>query len=403
MVELSVMSFDNDETMSYHCSTASSDLYTKGCALRSVCLAAILFSLITGCTRVSPPTRPVYDGFALAVPDSLPPEAPISDHYNPFTETLVYLDIDSTGHVSRVQAADTVQVKLADTVRTYFFELAFLPALDKGAPVASKLPVEVVYNYPGTCLRARFPVVRNEWAVYANLYGKALKMNERAVPELVTVPPYYTDILTNDLYYRTPYRLYQVKLDSLARPVSIVSMGGSYPDFDHHFRTALNWSEYSIGVIPKSDSLSTLYVVFAVYPGLKYPTAPYSFENTDRMSVLNRHRIRVFADTLGEMLPPMPYKSSRMEIPIKKTRLPVNRGPWTGLVKIDTSGRGTLLSRYFQQGQVRQAYKQLLQLDRFYPAIDFHGRPHEFEGLAYLTLTSDTTIRVEFGWLSDIP
>jgi len=366
-----------------------------------VTLMAALLIIAGGCERAYQPVRPFYDGYALAAVDSLPATPDPARKYHQFGQFVALLDIDTAGCVTGARALRKRDSSLVVSLAHHFDNLSFLPALKDSTAVASILPVDVIWNSPGDYVRLRFPLRTDGWRVEQPLYNAALELNGRDLPRLVEVPSYYTKILTNDYFPTAPYRLYQVSLGSEGTPVEIRSLGGSYPGYDHHLGTALNWSRYEAIEPPEGDSLARLYVVFALYPGLVYPTSTYMTAATDTLSILERLRIQVFPDTLGTMLFPMLTRSLDSVALIKKTRLPTNRGPWSALVKIDSTGKGELVTKYFDQGQTRQAYKYYLAGARFYPAVDFHGRPVEFEGLAYLTFVSDTTVRVEFGWLSE--
>lgn len=353
---------------------------------------------IVGCGGEPQPTRPVYHNFTLAAADSLPTLEPPARKYFQFSQFQIQVSLNERGEITDIETPQETDSTLATFLTDRLHELKFYPSLRDSLPVASVLPVGVITNYPGEYTRFTFPVNSNNWQVTPLLYKRGLELNGFVLPRLTRVPSYYTGVTKADRFMQTPFRWYEVTLGRSGRPLAINSLGGTYPGYDHQLKTVLNWSTYEV---PPETDTTRLYVVFALYPGLNYATAPFTFGNSDSLSTLERLRIQILADTLGPILLPMPVRSPDSLISIPKTTVPRNPGPWSALIKIDTTGRVELVTRYFEGNQVRQVYKYIAKNERFYPALDRHSRPVAYEGLTYLTFVSDTTIRIEFGWISE--
>jgi hypothetical protein len=68
-------------------------------------------------------------------------------------------------------------------------------------------------------------------------------------------------------------------------------------------------------------------------------------------------------------------------------------------LSVDTTGRATL-RRLTKAGEgMQQAVNELGGRLRFFPALDYQGRPHRFSGLVSFIFQGSSKIRIVYHWL----
>jgi len=343
--------------------------------------------------------RPELYGFAPAYPTATPSfstdlRAPLVPRE---TGTTVRLHIDSEGMVSSLETDTAEPWGLAAYVEPYLENLTFHPALFRGEPVASILPVEVALR-PGKRIPSfEFPLDTAAHAGDGRLYRATLPLNDITEPSVVRFPPYFgaPNVDTTAMYR---YLLMAVDLDATGRYRSARTVLNTYPAFAAQLRAALLWSKFKPAEVKGEKVPSMLYVLVSFFGTVGYPTSQWPPDSSDRENLLELLRVRSYGDGVGLMSPPIPKNYPHDSYGLGPD-YPLRRDTLYTWIEIDSTGRARPTEVDPTHSEISAAVRSIVPQCDFYPAIDFQGRPVRYRGRVALEFNGTPNVRIRFPWL----
>ncbi len=310
----------------------------------------------------------------------------------------VVLQIDTAGQVTATAFADPADSLYEELYSIYLKTLRFEPGLKLGRPASMALPVLLQVRAVCSAPRVRFPVEENRGVFLTDLYWEAFRVNGIEVPRLIKYPSYYYEFQTDHDGRRYSSIVYQVDLDSTGDVTSVRQLPSSDP-FADQIRLGLHWATYTPLRHNGVARASSNFLVVSPLPGVRYPTPAIDYSSDSDLSDWDRARVRLVPDTIGLLNPPVPKTDWSGAIPTRRS-MPREEGLVSGRIAVDSAGLSIVSHISDQTGQSRGLLNVRSFENRFYPAIDFRGRPYPFDGLVYLAYLSESNIRVWFSWFS---
>lgn len=310
----------------------------------------------------------------------------------------VILDIDKEGGVTSVAAESTSDSAFAGYAQTWIKSIRFEPATFKGKEIPSHLPVILQFRPRVRLPDISFPIDSTGVIVDADLYFKTFALNEICVPQLEEFPRYFCDLKVTDSSVVFKYVLARVGLDESGRVTDIEKVSSNYPAFSRQVMSAILWARFSPAVVQGSPVPAECFVLVSFFPRINYPTRVWQRSDLDSLGPLARFRIRLLPDTVGLMSKPLPVRMSGDEFTLAG-KYAAFRDTVSAALSVDTTGRATL-RRFTKAGEgMQQAVYELGARLRFFPALDYQGRPHRFSGLVSFIFQGSPKIRIVYHWL----
>ncbi len=375
---------------------------------------ALLF-LLAGCGGPSGPAaekmqwfpRPEHFGVQLPYPREIPTFEPDPGALDTKMERTVAftLTVTAGGRVAEVEIDRPADSLYRSRYVDYLESLRFEPGLKDSVRVAMQLPLLMQVGAPGDSPTLFFPVQRNRAVMETGLYLRALSLNGVEPAAILSFPPYHGAVTIADTALLYPYIILRLELDETGAVTAIDPVFSSAPGINDQLRSAANWATYAPMKINGRAVASTNYLVVSFFPGISYPTCCLEAGRTDSLPILDRARMQLVPDTFGLMNKPIPIAA------------------WTGIqaathadfldgrfyaarVSIDTLGKAFLVdsSPYSRDStdykKAKGTCQRAIEKIRFYPAVDYQGRPCVYTGLTYLTYESGTNVRIWYDWLT---
>jgi len=365
--------------------------------------AFVVLLSVLNCAAPVKPVRPSTLGITLPIPVFVPSMIVDSSLTIPLRDVRFHALVTTDGRLE-----DILPVESRDSLHlrhyTDFIALIkFQPGLRDS--IGSRMHLPMVLRPGETWIEPRilFPVNSDSTVTNTELYLEAISLNGIEIPSIKAFPSYGSLIRNHDYHRRVPYKIIRLSLNSEGKPDEIFLFDQSFHRFSDQILSAVNWGDYSPMKSGGKTLPSVSYLVVSFFPGIVYPSAPLGeqIREEDTLSLLDHIRVRLFPDTVGLMTPAVPVTTWTGLFKVKKELLPANHGPYPARIAIDTLGKATLLSKKFGGRRDRQAFKRLVLDERFYPAMDFRGRPHPFEGIATMTFITDSTVSIHYRWLPE--
>lgn len=367
---------------------------------RSRLVTALLIASLVAASFVHGADRPELYQFAPPYPKGLPPFA--SDVKTPVLHleafVTMHLHIDDQGLVQHLTADSAGHSGLVKYVDGYLCSIEFAPALFRGQEVSSILPVEVRLRAGDRRPRFELPIDSAGNPGDGRLYFATFPLNDITLPGVVRFPSYYATPHQDTLNEMYPYLLMAIDLDSSGRYIDSRMIVGTSPAFERQLLTALLWSEFKPATVKGKATASAMYLLVSFFGSVAYPTTSWPPESSDTANLLERLRIRTFADRVGLLTPALPKRQPHDTYPMGPNH-PFRRDTVVALIEIDTSGHARLLSCERTHREVRLAVREAVHKSRFYPALDFEGKPRKLKGSAAYELNGTPNIRIRYHWL----
>ena len=367
---------------------------------RSCPAVALLVASLIAASFVQGADRPELYQFAPPYPRYLPPFA--SDVKAPILqieaiETL-YLHVDEQGLVHQLTADSTGHSGLVKYVEDYLCSIEFVPALFRGQEVSSILPVEVRLRAGDGRPRFEFPIDSAGSPGDGRLYFATFPLNDITLPGVVRFPSYYGTPYQDTLNEMYPYLLMVVDLDSSGQYVDSRMLASTFPMFERQLLTALLWSEFKSATVKGKTTTSAMYLLVSFFGSVAYPTTIWPPVSSDTANLLDRLRIRTFANRVGLLTPALPKRYPHDTYPLGANHS-FRRDTVVAFIVIDTSGHARVLSCDPTHRELRLAVREAVHNSRFYPALDFEGKPQKFKGSAVYEFNGTPNVRIRYHWL----
>lgn len=308
------------------------------------------------------------------------------------------LDIDSKGRLVDWSPENRGDSLSASRYRTYFENLIFEPGRVNDTATAMKLLVRLSHDSNGGAPRIVYPVKPDRSVGRADYYWQALGELGVEVPALVSFPSYDFVSESPDRWRRYPYMIFKVWLDISGRVSHVEFVSGSSERYQKQLRSAIRWGKYRPLKIDGQAVASEAYLVLSLYSSVEYPTQPLAHEAADNFSVWDRTRVQLVADTAGLLAGPIPKKDWSGKL-TGQNHLGVPDHLVTGMLTVDSLGESHVLDIETDFWRAKNVLITRARDIRFFPAIDYSGQAHSFEGWLQMSYLDETNVRIWFDWL----
>lgn len=310
----------------------------------------------------------------------------------------VVLNIDKNGRVTSVTAEGYSDSAFAGYARAWIKSMKFEPATFKRKEIPSHLPVILQFRPRVRLPDIHFPIDSTGAIIDGDLYFKTFALNDIRVPQLEEFPRYFCDLKVTDSSVVFKYVLAKVGLDESGWVTDVEKVSSNYPAFTRQVMSAILWARFSSAVVQGSPVPAECFVLVSFFPQINYPTRVWQRSDLDSLGPLSRFRIRLLPDTVGLMSKPLPARISGDEFTLAGKHA-LYRDTVSAVLLVDTTGRVSL-RRLTKAGEImQQAVYELGERLRFFPALDYQGRPHRFSGLVSFIFQGSPKIRIVYHWL----
>ena len=361
-----------------------------------------LILLLSVCIGIKTAARPSHFELAPAYPSASGRPKLVMESNLPYYRierlVAVILDIDKEGRVASVAEESSSDSAFAVYAQAWIKSIRFEPATFRGKEVPSHLPVILQFRPRVRLPDIHFPIDSASAVVDADLYFKTFALNDIRVPQLEEFPRYFCDLKVTDSSVVFKYVLVKVGLDESGRVTDVENVSSNYPAFTRQVMSAILWARFSPAVVQGSPVPAECFVLVSFFPQINYPTRVWQRSDLDSLGPLARFRIRLLPDTVGLMSKPLLAKMSGDEFTLAGKHA-FYRDTVRAVLSVNTTGRVSL-RRFTKAGEVmRQAVNELSARLRFFPALDYQGRPHRFSGLVSFIFQGSPKIRIVYHWL----
>lgn len=314
------------------------------------------------------------------------------------TIITIELEIDADGAVSSVSMDASAHARMAKYIGPHLKQLQFVPATFQNQEVSAKLLIEALL-WPGDHWPTfTFPVDSLGQLNNRFLYDRCLELNDITPPRVVRFESYFAT--PNKDTTSGPYRfvLLAVDLDSSGAVLERRILSSTFPVYDVQVEAAILWGEFAPAVVKGRSIPSTMYLLVSFFGIAAYPTPVWPPNPDSTTNELEFLRIRSFPDQSGLMALPLPRR-------LPSNIYPLGRNPvlWRDTVsvriQIDTLGRCRFVGSEPTRKEINKALRQVAPRIKFFPALDFNGRPQNYSGRAFFEFSGEANVRVYCAWL----
>ncbi len=345
--------------------------------------------------------RPEYYGFSPAFPKSS--ELPPFESTFPYIimneqSILLNVEIDQNGSFVKAVPRPPDDSVILKYVFASLKKLSFEPALKNGKTTSSTLPVLVTINPRFRRTVTAFPVNADSTITNRSLYFEALEKLGVEFVEIRKFPPYFCDISPADSLEILPYALIKIKLDENGQINSSEIVGSNLPAFAPQLQSAALWADFSPLKLDGNAAPCDGFLLVSFLPQLQYPTNHIEFKSDSVYEWYERWRIQLLPDTVGLMFPPMP-KQRDIDKLTQSGKDQHLYAEVTAYLAIDTVGNVRVISIDTKNPPLHKAVAFALKNVRFFPALNFNGKPVSFLGSARFSLQNRSEVIVDYLWL----
>ncbi len=346
--------------------------------------------------------RPDYYGYSPALPKTL--ELPKFELNFPFIQNeqsiLLLLEIDQSGSFKKAVLDNAGDSVVSKYVLSSLNNLSFEPALKKGQPCLSTLPVWARVNPRFREATIEFPVGADFQITNRSLYFQALKLLGVEFPKIRTFPPYFCDLSPRDSLDFLPFALIKLNLNDSGQVNSSEIVNASLPAFARQIESAALWAGFSPLKVDGKAEPGSAFLLVSFFPQLQYPTNEIEIKNDSIYPWHERWRVQLLPDTVGLMLPAMPQNRDIIELTLSgKDRL--NSGEVVADLIVDTLGNVKVRSIDTKNPPRHKAVAFALKDVKFFPATGYNGKLVNFNGKARFYFRNSSKVQVEYLWLNE--
>lgn len=315
-------------------------------------------------------------------------------------ETIIAIDleINAAGAVTNISMDPSAHERMAIYIGPHLKQIQFAPAIFQDQKVSAILPIEALL-WPGDRWPIfTFPIDSLGQLNDRRLYERCLELNDITPPRVVRFESYFAtpNIDTTSGPYR--FVLLAIDLDSSGVVLERRILSSTFPVYDEQVKTAILWGEFAPAAQKGRSIPSTMYLLVSFFGTTAWPTPVWPPDPDSTTNELEFLRIRSFADQSGLMALPMPRR-------LPSNIYPLGRNPvlWRDTVsvriQIDTLGRCRFMSSEKTRKEITKALRQIVPRIKFFPALDFNGRPQNYSGRAFFEFSGEANVRVYCAWL----
>jgi hypothetical protein len=343
-----------------------------------------------------------YKGFSPAYPSS--PGTPRTEIRMPFlqAEKAVNLEVSlsESGQISEIRFKDDVDSLFEKYLSSILNQLTFEPALIDNNNTTSKLPLKMIINPRFRRTEIVFPVNSAREVEDRIFYSEALELNGFELPRIKMFPKYTCDIGIKDSFDLLPFTLEKLTLDSAGQVVDFRNVTTTLPSYTSQIQSASLWSEIMPLRIKGKPAPADCFLLVSFLPQLHYPTKKFLGALDDSTHWTERWRVQLLADTVGLMLPPFPKEFGGNRLALRSSSERFLRGEISATIHIDSLGNARVGFTDSKKADYHKAILSSLREIKFYPAMDYQGRPQKFVGRALFEFKHAPTVRVKYFWLN---
>jgi hypothetical protein len=299
--------------------------------------------------------------------------------------------------VTSVEPEAGVDSLLFEKVRYLIDERTFCPAIWDGRAVDSKIPVELIFRPDAKTPLFVFPNGQNLGREDNWLLAEACRLNGIELPELMMFPVYAGASKHEDtaLY---PRAVICVDLDTAGQVVGSDVVFSNFADINLLLQSATLWAEFSPATVRGNRSGATVFLQISLFPAMDYPLKRWRPENWTDMSFHQRASVRIVADTVGLLFPPIPRTDVGDRFGLR-TVSSTRREEMVCYAVVDTSGRVRLRPEWQAIRAASEMVKSLERRIKLYPALDMAGHKQMYRGFITIDVESATNVRIRPHWL----
>lgn len=347
--------------------------------------------------------RPVYLGYALPYPVSVPPLGVGGRTYGTLAPqgmkplVSMVIQIDSLGTVTGVTPVSPGDSAYVAFYRPWLEQHRFEPGRVGDSVSSMSLLVDVLTHTFDTKPMIRFPVDPNRTINRRELYWRALELQSVEVPEIVRFPSYYYELNPKQRWRPYPLKVFRLDLDSLGQVQAVEPAFETDSKFSRQIRSAIHWGEYTPLRIDGRAVASSNFLIVSLYPMVKYPTCPID-RAVAEPTLWDRSRVMLVSDTAGVILPPVP-KGAWSEVVVDSFYQGMTPELVSSRISVGLVGNGRLSQVRTDFFRASHILNQNTYKIRFFPAKRLNGSPRTFEGMVYLRYIDAANVRIWFDWL----
>lgn len=311
------------------------------------------------------------------------------------------LDIDDKGVVKNVASEDSVHAELFAHVHDFLKTPIFTPLTIDGKKTGGVVPVRVLFRPGFGFVDLEFPLDSTGAIVDRILYDSLVTLNGITPPRLAKFSSYHCGLSYKDKISVPPFILFKVSSDTMGRITDAKLVKSTMPSLTSQLQSAVRWSSLSP---PKKDGrgiASNPYIAIFFFPGINYPTRPFIADsNAQFSSQLERSQLRMIPDSSKYLFLPVPKNPPYDSLYLRGDQGVGGLEMLTSFIQIDSTGESAI---HFPPGLTALGRSQLREVSsslKFYPALDFSGRPVTYYGTVRLEFTDSTLVRIQYDWLN---
>ena len=368
----------------------------------------IAFALLVGCVGAAgselPPSAPELYGFSPAIPDSLPyftteTDLPEFDHRR---TVLVLMSIDESGRVSEARPDDPGDTTLMSYVHSYLKSLTFQPARFADAAEASVLPLLARITPRVKKPEFIFPVNSDYTVEDRDLYMKAITLSGIEPPKVSRFPSYFSTVTQPDSAGTYPFMVFKVSLDSTGRLVDFSDEIIAESKYADQLRSALLYAEFSPALARGKPVAADAYLMISFLPHLSYPSRTWPPAAVDSASLKEQIRVRLIPAKVGLLSKPVPVRHNAFRMASGGQPAYFIGTMCLGFT-VDTLGNVAFQHTTIVRREIFEYIRRIVGKWRFYPALDWNGRPVPFYGEMLLDFDTSEFIRIRYLWRDFAP
>ncbi len=378
-------------------------LFRKSCA--SAASAILLLGLVAPTAPSAADStlgvgRRTYLNLSLPQPISVSPDTFGISLPATKIERIVTFDlrIDGLGSLGAITPRVSADSPLVAWCEPFLRSFSFSAGRRDTIPASLNLPVDLWITPQTTRPLILFPVDSFSNVPSLQRYVRALETNGCTVPSIQRFPPIFCVLKLPDTATSYRYTLLRLKLDQNGRVKKSSIVGTNCSDFADLILSAVNWATFKPARIQKKNVSSSCFLLVVMSPTIRYPTKYWTPKAAAKLPALEKYMVRVLADSAELMSEPLPRHAQQGEEDFPELRYGV-RDSLSLHVSIDTAGYPRIIRSSPDPLERSRIEKIVSRRLRFYPALDFQGRPVPFQGLIKLVALDLKKVRISYSWL----
>ncbi len=344
--------------------------------------------------------RPATLGLQLPFPiQTVAPGSADSLGAKPGIELLrFWLTIDTAGAVANVAPTTAIGSDQLQQIQRFFTRFHFEPGRRHDSALSCRVIVELSLSTDSAFSRVRFPVSSDTQVSVQDLYLTSLGGNSVQVAAWKRFPWFHATVSSVDTTPIPRFALIRVDLGVKGGLTRKELVATNYPGFGGQLVNAAGWAGYQPAKVGGKPVASSNFLLVTFYPSISYPTKPLLAAKPDSSTWHRKYLLRMLPDSSGYMSEPIPRAPSTgsLQIPVSPKQ---SRKSFIFECEVDSSGVVHLKSPLADTTGVPTLGAAVAKSLRFYPALDFAGRPKSFEGYAEVSTLNRTNVRIRFLWL----